>query len=306
MKKLIISILALALALTSVAQTTAEQFKSRYDLLVSKLGVTGIGIETLLDKWETAYPQDVDMLSGRFLYKLGKSAHSEVVTKDQARFMGQDPMLTLKDSLDRPVHYYQEAFYDDELFGEALKFIEKAIQIAPDRLDLRLSRITALMAYEKESPDMTAVQLRGLIDYNFTSRPEWVYPGVAEINAEVFDAFIQEYCVGFFRYGVPEAYSVFKEISERMLSYEKDNPLFLDNLGSYYLVAAHDNRTALKYYNKVLKKHPDDMTAIRNCIVLARNAKDRKLEKKYLVMMVKYGDDPMQKQAAQSRLESFK
>ena len=71
--------------------------------------------------------------------------------------------------------------------------------------------------------------------------------------------------------------------------YDKDNPLFLDNMGSYYLVVKHDSKKALRYYNKVLKKHPDDLTAIRNCILLARNDKDIKLEKRYLEMLSKYG-----------------
>ncbi len=306
MRKCFLCLLSALLAVAASAQTTAEQYKARYDLLVSRLGVTGLGVETALDKWETAYPDDIDMLCGRFLYKLGKSARNEVVRKDRSRFLGKEPMLTLKDSLDRPVYYYEEAFYDDELFGQALKYIDRAVALAPGRLDIRLSRITALMAYEKESPDMTAGQLRGLIDYHFTTRPAWVYPGVEDINPEVFDAFIQEYCAAFFRYGVPETYAVFKDLSERMLSYEKDNPIFLDNLGSYYLVALRDNRTALKYYNKVLKKHPDDLTAIRNGIILARNAKDAKLEKKFLAMMVKYGPDETQRESARSRLESLK
>ena len=155
MRKCFLCLLAALLAVAASAQTTAEQYKARYDLLVSRLGVTGLGVETALDKWETAYPDDIDMLCGRFLYKLGKSARNEVVRKDRPRFMGKEPMLTLKDSLDRPVYYYEEAFYDDELFGQALKYIDRAVALAPERLDIRLSRITALMAYEKESPDMT-------------------------------------------------------------------------------------------------------------------------------------------------------
>ena len=79
--------------------------------------------------------------------------------------------------------------------------------------------------------------------------------------------------------------------------------LFLDNLGSYYLVVAKNSKTALKYYNKVLKIKPDDMTAIKNLVILARNSKDVKLEKKYLPMMIKYTEDAATRMSAEKRLE---
>ena len=63
---------------------------------------------------------------------------------------------------------------------------------------------------------------------------------------------------------------------------------------------------ALKYYNAVLKKHPGDVTAIRNCILLARNEKNVKLEKKYLPMMAKYGETENDRLAAAARLEVLK
>ena len=88
-----------------------------------------------------------------------------------------------------------------------------------------------------------------------------------------------------------------------MLSYRPADVLFLDNLGSYYLVVAKNTKTALKYYNKVLKIKPDDMTAIKNLIILARNAKDVKLEKKYLPMMIRYTEDSATKMSAEKRLE---
>ena len=47
---------------------------------------------------------------------------------------------------------------------------------------------------------------------------------------------------------------------------------------------------------------PADITAIRNCIVLARSEKDVKLEKKYLAMMVKYGPEESDRETARRRL----
>lgn len=293
-------------AATAVAQTpSSKEFNERYQLLVSKLGPSGVGIETLLDKWEAAYPDDADMLLGKFTYYFSKSQSSAVVAKPQEKFLGEKPVLTLKDTLGNPVNYFQVTDYDDELFGMSQKSIEKAIQLNPDRLDLRFLKVAALTGYEKESPDMALSNLKSLIIYNETQHPNWVYPGYEKVDGELFSAAIQEYCFLFFKYATPVSYEAFKEISETMLSYHPSDVLYLDNVGSYWLVVKHDYKQAAKYYNKVLKIKQDDITAIKNMILLARNTSNTKLEKKYLPLLVKYSDSESERLSAKARLEAL-
>ena len=297
---------ALAISLTAIAQTpSSKDFQDRYDLLVSKLGPTGVGIETLLDRWAAAYPDDVQMLTGKFSYWFSKSQTLQLVPKDQQKFLGETPTVVLKDSTGANVNYFQETMYDDELFGEAQKALEKAIQLYPDRLDLRFLKVASLIGYEKESPDMALSSLKSLMIYNATQHPKWEYPGVDNVDNEFFSAALQEYCYLFFRYGTPATYEAFKELSEQMLTYEPKNVLFLDNIGSYWLVARKDNKTAMKYYSKVLKIKADDLTAIKNIIILARNSNNVKLEKKYLPLLITYTQDEKEKITAQARLKSL-
>jgi tetratricopeptide (TPR) repeat protein len=243
------------------------------------------------------------MMAYRFSYYFSKSQSVQAVRKDAEKFLGQKPVIELQDSLGNPVRYFQETFYDDDLFAKAISEIDKAIDKYQDRLDFRAYKITAYVNYEKESPDIATMDIMSLIDYNFTQKPKWVYPGEDNVDSDFFDALIQEYCVAFFKFGSNDSYNAFEKISQRMLSYEPDNILFLDNMGSFFLVYERDNKTALKYYNKVLKLKKDDMTAIQNCILLARNSKDVKLEKKYLGMMAQYGASETDRKSAQARLE---
>ena len=306
-KKIIAAALLTAVSLPAslLAQTAArENYLQRYQLLTSKLGVDGVGVETLLNHWADDYPDDTDMLLGRFSYYLAKSRSNSVKVLDQEKYLGDAPALTLKDSLGNDVNYFTVTDYDDEIFGKSSQAIDKAIELNPDRLDLRLFKISALMAYEKESPDMALSNLNGLIDYNGQKHPQWVYPGL-EADDELFTTAVQEYCFSFYRIGTPSAYESFKSLSEKMLNYYPDNPQFLTNIGSYHFVFKHDNKTALKYYNKVLKKNPDYYAAIKNCVLLARNSKDVKLEKKYLAMLARVTDDETEKASAEARLKAL-
>ena len=125
------------------------------------------------------------------------------------------------------------------------------------------------------------------------------------VNEEQFRTFMQDYCVAIFRLGTEKSAQVFKTLSEYLLTYCKDEPLYVNNLGSYHLVRK-EYKKARKYYDQVLKKHPDDMTALQNCILMARVTKDTKLEKKYLALMTKHGATAVDRASAETRLQLLK
>jgi len=305
MKKTLTIIFALAmLCATSFAQNGREDYIRRYNGLVKNVGPTGVGIETLLLRWENDFPDDVDMLLGKFAYYYNKSQSVEIVQKDAARYLGTKPTLVLKDSLGADVNYFQEIFYDDSLFAISSASVDRAIKLAPERLELRLERMTALLNYEKESPDMTTASLKALIDYDGTSHPQWTYYGES-VEDEDFIGFVQDFCHSFYEIGTDTAFESFRSISEKMLTYHKDNALFMNNLGTYYLIHKRDSKQALKYYNKVLKKHPDDYTAIKNCVLLSRQDGNVKQEKKYLPMLIENAQSDSERLTSEARLKAL-
>ena len=244
------------------------------------------------------------MLIGKFSYYLTKSQSDKLEIKEGNRYLGAAPVLTLKDSLGRDVNYFTVTNYDDELFGKATQAIDKAIELNQNRLDFRLFKISALLDYEKESPDMALAGLKALIDYDGHSHPTWEYPGLVS-DKDLFPAIVQDCCFAFYQLGTPGGYEAFKELSEKMLSYYPSATQYMTNIGSYYLVYKKDSKSALKMYNKVLKKKPDDYATIKNCVLLARNDKNVKLEKKYLPMLIRVTPDETEKASAQARLSAL-
>ena len=288
----------------SFGQDDPAAFKARYDRQVRMVGASGVGVETILDRWEAAFPDDPAMHEGRYSFCLGKARSTEVVPKDASKFLGADPVLTLKDSTGRDVNYFQEDFYVDSLFARSQSAIDKAIALAPSELGYRVDKITALMLYEKGSPDLATAELLKLIQYNKTAKPEWTYCGLT-VDEDTIVSTVQEYCYNFFRFATPGSYEAFKTVSEEMLKIYPKNTDFLSNVGSYWLVYKQNSRKALTWYNKVLKINPKDYTAAKNCVIVARKDKNKRLEKKYLPLLMEASSSETERAACKARMEAL-
>lgn len=305
MKKILFSALLMAVVSFSLsAQSSEKEYYERYALLVNRLGPDGVGVETLVNKWLDDFPDDCNALVAQFNYYLLKSRSTQVLQKEGNKFLGQEPVLTMKDSLGKDVNFFEEAFYDDSLFVKATNAIDKTINLYPKALDYRFGKITAIEGYEKGSPDMTMITINSLIDLYFSDPSMWTYEKEIVDDAFFCDA-IQEYCLSFYLQGTPGSFEAFRKVSEHMLRYRKDNALFLSNLGTYYFVGKQDRKQAQKYYTSVLKVDPNNYAAVKNLVVIARKDKNAKMEKKYLPMLIKISTDPAEKMSAEARLKSL-
>jgi hypothetical protein len=304
MKRLLLLAALLGGALLATAQTSKEDYLRRYRNLVDRVGAAGVGVETLLDNWAAAYPEDDQQMLARFAFCFARSQSSQVIQLDKDRYLGNAPLVPMTDSLGKKHNYFEDILYDDDLFADALLNIDQAIAAKSWRLDYRFMKINATLSYEKESPDMTLQQLKALVDEHFTRHPSWVYEGLDTIGDEEFCAFMQDYCATLFRLGSDTSAEAFKSLSEHLLKYRKNDPLFMNNIGSYWLVKK-DYKKAIKQYDAIVKKHPGDITAIKNGLLCGRAAKDTKIEKKYLALMAKYGETETDRLSAQTKLDAM-
>ena len=121
MKKMIFTLLACCAFAVSYAQDgqdisgASDKFAQKYDMLVSKLGYAGVGVETVLDNWEQVDPDNRKLLLAKYSYYLTKSQSSAVVQKPGRRYLGNEPLFALKDSTGAEINYFEETNYDDSL-----------------------------------------------------------------------------------------------------------------------------------------------------------------------------------------------
>ena len=262
MKK-IIAMAALLACFQAFAQLTPQEYKAKYERQVRNVGYDGVGVETILNNWESVAPDDPDMRLGRFYYYLYKSRNTEMVPMDQARYLGKAPSVTLKDADGNPVYYFEVVMYDDACFAEALRVIDALVRDYPYELNYRCIKITNLMSYEKEQPVLSASELNDLISMQSSKHPAWTFQGEA-ITDEDFCSLIQEYCATLYSIGSEKSYEEFNSISVSMSRLYPKETGFLDNQGSYWLVCQRNYKKAISFYDKALKIDPEDAVAIRN------------------------------------------
>ena len=306
MKRILSLVLGLVLALPLTAQEpySKEEFLRRYNNLAERVGPDGVGVETLLDRWEAAWPDDTNQMLARFSFCFARCRTSRVISLPQDRYLGNPPLVPMTDSLGNKVNYFEDYVFDDDLFAAANAAIGKAIAARQSRLDWHFAQIDALLSYEKEKPDMTLMELKSLADFHYSRKPDWEHPDLGTVSEEQFRALMQDYCVALFRIGSESSMEAFRILSEHLLKYCKGESMYLDNLGSYYLVKK-DSKKARKYFDQVLKSHPGDMTALKNCILMARSLKDVKMEKKYLALLAAHGATEADRKGAQARLDAY-
>ena len=283
MKRISAALAALVLVCTALPAQSVD-WQKKYERQVKAVGLSGVGVESSRDSRGAAEAGAVDYLAARCACGCGTSHGLVGEAHDSPRYLGMEPMFELSDSSkSNTVWYYQVDSFDDELFGRALRYLDKAAAAMPAELEYRVWKVSALMLYEKESPDMTLGLILSLIDEDRSTGQKWLYQG-EEQDRDFFDGLIQEFCWNLFNLGTPQAREAFLKVSEKMLSYDRKSPVFMANVGSY-LMSVKEYKKALKQFDKVLKLDPDNDTAIRNCVTIARILRDDKLKSKYNPML---------------------
>lgn len=271
--RLIITFFAALSCAMLLAQSAGDDYLAKYQRQIRNAGVAGVGVQTIVDNWIAACPDDARAYEARFNYCFAKSRSTEIQPKNSERYLGQKPVLTLKDSTGRDVNYFQEDVFVDSLFASCLTAIDKAFILKPLELRYHFDKITAMLSYEKDCPDLSYELVNSLIDSFVKNKgADWTLDNEAlpEDRDEVFCQCIGEFCYTFFQVGSPSSYRYFLALSEKMNKLYPKNPVFLDNIGSYWQVAEKNDKKALKYYKKALKLDPQDYAAMNNIRLINR------------------------------------
>lgn len=274
MKKILVFLL-LTVCSAAFAQT---DYRASYERQVKMVGYAGAGVEGIILKWEAEQPDNIEVRAARINYHFFKGQTTAAIMLSQPKYLGAEPITNLRDSLGNAVGIFEDKVFDTDQFAECQVCIDRAIEDYPSELLFRENKVTTLMAFEKENPEMAFGELLKLLDFHKKQKPEWTFVG-EPVSEEDFAGEMQQYCFEFYKIGTPESYEYFRRLSEQLSKAFPKTADFVANQASYYMVVKKDYKKAVKLYDKALKIDPTNQASIQNRKIAVRKIEESKKKK---------------------------
>jgi tetratricopeptide (TPR) repeat protein len=283
MKKTLIFLCVLTLT-QSIVQ--GQAFKEQFWELVDKKDSLGqIG---LLQKWEATNEKDPELYVAYYNMYVQQSREEFVVLGTEP---SSGPQLTVLDSTGKnPVGYmYSEVKYNPDILQKAFDYIDKGIEINPNRLDLRFGKV--YMLCETKDYENFTKELIKVIDYSSTINNEWLWednkPVESPMNFMLGN--VQSYVYQLFETEDDSLLDNMSRISERVLKYYPDNVESLSNMSVVNLIQKNYEK-ALEYLLKAYDINPKDPIILGNIAEAYKRQGDNENAIKFYKESLKYGD----------------
>ena len=292
-------LLLFALLISTALHSTAQDFKTQYSELNEKNDT--IGEVALLKKWEAAKPTDPHLFIAYFNFYVNKSRDEYISIQKKQK---EETDFQISDSTGKTVGYLGSTVrYNPVYLSKGFSYIDKAIQLYPDRLDLRFGKI--YMLGECENYDEFTTQIVAAIEHGvkIKSRWHWLDDSVLQDGKTYFLTAIQDYIGTLYNAGDGHFTSI-RSIAETVLKYYPDNVENLSNIAITYLVNSEYDK-ALVYLTKAEKIAPNDPIVLNNIAEAYKRKKDNVNATIYYNKVIKVGNEEEIKDAKE-KLEDLK
>ena len=263
-----------------------------------------VSMKKLLKKWEKEKPGDPELFTSYFNYYYLISRNETMVLSGD-KIPDDEIIMVLQDSLGNTAGYMgSKTFYNDTLFNKGIAYIDKGIQLYPNRLDMRFGKVY-VYGQRKKWDDFTRELIKA-IDYSAKNNNQWTWTlnEPLETPKEFFLGNIQNYINDLFYTGDDKLLENIKQISERVLKYYPNHVESLTNIGVMFLIQENLDES-LKYFQKAEKLAPEDAIVLGNIaqVYQLKDMKEKAIE--YYEKVLKYGDEDS-KSFAREQLEALK
>ena len=297
MRRLSISFLIVLLSGVAFAQTKAELY-DRFSSSVSQRDSTAI--VSLISDWEKLYPGDAELYSVRANYYFMNAISEVVVMSDKEPTDGRRA-LAFRDSLGVTRYMYSEPQYDAVKIGLAKSTLEEGIAKYPDRLDLRLGKVTIHLRANENT--LAVQEIQSALERSITNKNKWKGTLDAPIETNGVSYLrdcVQDYFAGFL--DTDDMESAKSVIDAAVRLYPKDAMFLADRAAIGYF--SGDLKDALKWYLSSRENAPDDMLVTNNIARIYEELGDKQNAIKFY-RIVANSDDEDYAESAKAKLKEL-
>ena len=274
MKRLFLTLFAALLVCSAFAQSRTELYDSFKDA-TSRHDTAAIA--SLISDWEKLFPNDAELYSVKANYYFQGAVNEVVVLSDEEPADGRE-CLAAQDSLGVKGYMYSEVQIDSSKLDSAKMILAEGIIEHPDRLDLRLGKVT-IHLYVNET--VLAVQeIQSALEHSVKNHNNWF--GALDKPIETDGVSYLRGCIQDYLSQLLNANDLAS--AERMIDVciklYPDDAVFLTDKGSVRFYAG-DPQDALKWFLEARKNSPDDMLIATNIASLYEQQGDVEEALKY-------------------------
>ena len=274
MKRILLSVAAVFCCLSAIGQTRTELY-NRFNKAIALRDTTAVA--SVITEWKSLFPNDAELYSLR-ANKHFLSAMKEVIayTKNKEEAIGEYVAAKDQEGVDTYIYSYIE--YDKEKMNCGTRVLSEGIAKHPDRLDLRLGKITLHLKLEEHA--LAVLEIRSALLHSLQNNNQWYgaldEPIVTDGVSYLRDC-IQEYLSILLNAG--DLASAENMVDYSLETYPKE-VMFIANKGAIKYFA-NELKESLKWYLAASEIAPNDMMIVTNVGNIYNDLEDRQNAIKY-------------------------
>lgn len=283
MRRTFSTFIVMLLSCAVFAQTRAELY-DRFSQAVSEHDTTTV--VSLISEWERLYPGDAELFSLRANYYF-MDAVSDVITLSAEKPADGRGYYVMEDSLGNTQYMYSEVQTDSVRVGCTKAILADGIAKYPDRIDLRLGKITV---HFKVGENASAVkEVCSMVEHSVVNDNKWL--GTLDKPVETDGVSYMRDCIQDYlsQFVDAEDLASAENMVDACVSFYPKDPVFLSDKGVMRFYAG-DLKSALDWYLSAYSVSPGDMLVVNNIAYTYEKLGDKQNALKYYRILADSND----------------
>ena len=271
------------LSCAAFAQTRAELY-GRFSQAVSEHDTTTV--VSLISDWERLYPGDAELFSLRANYYF-MDAVSDVIALSAEKPADGRGYYVMEDSLGNTQYMYSEVQTDSIRVGYAKAILADGIAKYPDRIDLRLGKVTLHL---KVGENTSAVkEVCSMVEHSVVNDNKWL--GTLDEPVETDGVSYMRDCIQDYLSQLVDAEDLVsaEDMVDACVRFYPKDPVFLSDKGVMRFYAG-DLKSALDWYLSAYSVSPGDMLIVNNIAYTYEKLGDKQNALKYYRILADSND----------------
>lgn len=283
MRRIFSTFIFILLSCAVFAQTKAELY-DRFSQAVSEHDTTTV--VSLISDWERLYPGDAELFSLRANYYF-MDAVSDVITLSDEKPADGRGYYVMEDSLGNTQYMYSDVQTDSLKVGYTKAILTDGITRYPDRIDLRLGKITVHL---KVGENVSAVkEVCSMVEHSVVNDNKWL--GTLDKPVETDGVSYMRDCIQDYLSQLVDAEDLVsaEDMVDACVRFYPKDPVFLSDKGVMRFYAG-DLKSALDWYLSAYSVSPGDMLVVNNIAYTYEKLGDKQNALKYYRILADSND----------------